>query len=419
LLNVPFSRAFYTIYLYLFEQSDLYMTYMFHTLLAVVLLLQRSALGVVRRAPSSVPVQEDSNSSSQRIAFAAFVTGLQGAAWEDAAAVMAHGIHEAARRSRHKIEAVALAPDSLPVSVENTLKAVGFDRVIKRPVPFQLEEIQDERTRREMAHVQGQGSKGSSFSLLEECIKYQAIGLTEYDRVLVLDLDTIILDPMDAIMDAKEDLVGTYDVAMEGGGRNVVPVVQGGFLLVRTNITDLEEIKRTSREGKFGGSGWENSHIGYAYGGVGPQGMMSYHYHKDWELVVNQAPGYRDPHPAEKERLFREFDPAYKTATSVPGKRFLALDRRAYDVIDTPFTSAGLKNEDKKTIMARLRSAHFTGGCAKPWVCTHRPQTLLCEGMTEAWWSLRTSLAASWGVEDTPHCKQGGTYIPLSRPTKL
>merc|ERR1719238_2422634 len=95
----------------------------------------------------------------------------------------------------------------------------------------------------------------------------------------------MILAPMDGIIDAKEDLVGTYDVAMEGGlenMNNVVPVVQGGFLLVRPNVTDLEEIKRITREGRFGGGGWENSRIGYAYGGVGPQGMFSYHFHKQW-----------------------------------------------------------------------------------------------------------------------------------------
>merc|ERR1719235_781326 len=99
-----------------------------------------------------------------------------------------------------------------------------------------------------MAHVQGQGTKGATFALVQEAIKYHALGLTDYDRVLVLDLDTMILNPMDAMMDAEEDLVGTYDVAMEGKKpNNVVPVVQGGFLLVRPNRTDFDEIKRITR----------------------------------------------------------------------------------------------------------------------------------------------------------------------------
>ena len=73
--------------------------------------------------------------SKKRIAFAAFVTGLEDAAWEDAAAVLAHGIHEAGHRSRHDIEAVVLAPENFPASRERSLLDLGFDRVIKRPLP--------------------------------------------------------------------------------------------------------------------------------------------------------------------------------------------------------------------------------------------------------------------------------------------
>jgi hypothetical protein len=361
-------------------------------------------------------VRRSGRFARKRIAFAAFVTGLEGEAWEDAAAVLAHGIHEAARRSRHNIEAVVLAPDSLAESTEKRLIELGFDRVVKRPVPVRSEEIQDKRTREEMQHVQGHGNKGASFSLIEESIKYQAIGLTEYDRVLILDLDTMILHPMDAIMDAREDVVGTYDVEMEKHMHNAVPVVQGGFILVRPNATDLEEIKRIYREGKFDGGGWQNSHIGYAYGGVGPQGMFSYYYHKELLPTLNKLP--KDS--TEREQLFKEVDPEhpeYAQAPSVEGKRFLALDRRAYDVLDTGLTQAELKGEDAKTSMARLKAAHFTGGCAKPWNCA-KPRTPLCTGLTDAWWGLRSSLAATWGVTDTPRCRSGDTYQALARPKK-
>merc|ERR1719401_2631155 len=109
-------------------------------------------------------------------------------------------------------------------------------------------------------------------------------------------------------MDAKEDLVGTYDVAMEGKVmHNVVPVVQGGFLLVRPNATDLEEIKRITREGTFNGGGWQNSHIGYAYGGVGPQGMMSYYFHKDLLPTLGKFPR----ESAERRQLLMETDPEH------------------------------------------------------------------------------------------------------------
>jgi len=380
------------------------------------LLICSSIFAVTLPSAAAVKFLKQSPGSSggkKRVAFAAFVTGLSGEAWEDAAAVLAHGIHEAGRRSRHDVEAVVLAPESLPDDVEKKLLGLGFDKVFKRPVPVQAEEVRDATTKKELMHIQGNGLKGASFSLVEEGIKYQALGLTEYDRVLMLDLDTMILQPMDAIIDAKEDLVGTYDVAMESNMHNAVPVVQGGFLMMRPNVSDLEEIKRTTREGTFNGGGWQNSHIGFAYGGVGPQGMFSYHFHRDLLPTLNK---YSTSSP-ERKALLAEVDPEHTKIASVEGKRFLALDRRAYDVLDTPFTQAELNGEDIKVTMGRVRSAHFTGGCGKPWSCAGSGSEL-CKGLTNEWWRLRSSLAASWGVPDTARCQPGHRYEVLARPKK-
>jgi hypothetical protein len=363
-------------------------------------------------AVNFLKTEKKPGANRQKIAFAAFVTGLEGAAWEDATAVLAHGIHQAGLRSRNQIEAIVLAPDTLPGDIESKLIKLGFDKVVKRPPPFQLSEIQYPLTKKELAHVQGQGTKGASFSLIEECIKYHALTLTDYDRVLILDLDTMILNPMDAMMDVKEDLVGTYDVAMEGKLGNVVPVVQGGFLLVRPNKTDFELLQKTTREGTFNGAGWQDSHIGFAYGGVGPQGLLSYHFHKELPLATLQA---LPADSQEKRQLREEVDPELTPPKSISGKRFLALDRRAYDVLDTEFTHAELKGEDTAVTLQRIKSVHFTGGCGKPWSC-QPAKTPLCQGMTDAWWTLRSSLATKWGVPDTARCKAGELYTPLDRP---
>merc|ERR1719230_1557909 len=90
----------------------------------------------------------------------------------------------------------------------------------------------------------------------------------------------MILDPMDELMDRKEDFLGTFDHGLDSPG-STVPPVQGGFLLFKPNMTDFEAIKELTREGDFTGRGWKGSNIGWAYGGTGPDGLLAYYYHKD------------------------------------------------------------------------------------------------------------------------------------------
>merc|ERR1719401_1299246 len=123
-------------------------------------------------------------------------------------------------------------------------------------------------------------AEGMKFVLAEETLKYWGLAMTEYDRVLVIDADVLILSPMDELMERKEDIIGVYDHGLDID-TSTVPPIQGGFLLFRPNATDFEEVKRLTREGDWGGSGWKQSGIGWCYGGVGPDGLLSYYFNKD------------------------------------------------------------------------------------------------------------------------------------------
>lgn len=70
--------------------------------------------------------------------------------------------------------------------------------------------------RAEMSKVNGHGA--TAFALENEQLKYHALHLTEYDRVLVIDGDFLVLDPMDEIMNLDVDFIATYDPGLGSWG---------------------------------------------------------------------------------------------------------------------------------------------------------------------------------------------------------
>jgi len=255
-----------------------------------------------------------------KVAYAIFVTDLQSRDWQDAMAIMAHGLQKAKAKSKHDTTALVLAPERLPDDAKNMLLSFGFDDVVRRPVPVPLADIQSAIARGEMGHTQGTG-KGVTFALEEEQIKYWGLALTQFDRVLVLDADTIVMDPMDELMELQDDFVGTYDFGVDCCGSRIPPV-QGGFLLFRPNATDFENVNALTREGDWAaGWGWKRSRIGYWYGGIGPDGLLQYYFNKD---AVNDLPPIQFEHRELQEGIARP---------SLPGSRMKAVDRNVYDVL--------------------------------------------------------------------------------------
>lgn len=359
----------------------------------------------------------------KKVAFAVFVTDVPDPTWADALSVLAFGFRKAQARSRHELELLALSPDTLSEDSEKTLRSAGFAKVLRRPIPVRSVEIRGEGARHEMEKVQGNG--GPHFALEAEQVKYYGLTLEEYDRVLVLDADTMILDPMDELMELEDrDFVGTYDWGLDSSGGRKLPV-QGGFLLFKPNATDFHEILEITREGDFTGAGWKGSGFGYCYGGVGPTGLLSYLYHKD-ALMEREASGSADRGVIafteeglksletksfdNDEELESSSDPGGESKVKPEEKkpiapRMLAVDREIYDVVIGKHLMSHLGEDvDHERVAKGVKSAHFTGDCLKPWNCQHSRENWLCNALTDSWWELRAGLEAEQGLPKTERC---------------
>jgi hypothetical protein len=133
-----------------------------------------------------------------------------------------------------------------------------------------------------------------------ELIKFEAFTLTQYPVVVLLDADTLVLQPLDRLFDfvlnstnvpepddlmyvgkpatfgmstnvtipEKIDLLYTSDYPMVEPSRIVKPT-QGGFVVLRPNMTVYYDIVDIVKEGdyRFDGSGW-GGRTGAFWGGM-------------------------------------------------------------------------------------------------------------------------------------------------------
>jgi len=344
--------------------------------------------------------------SKLKVAYAVFVSDLKDATMKDVLAVQAYGFKQAAAKSRHAVEIVALVPERFPEENEKFLKQSGFDKVIRKALPVQVSEIdpvKGKEVRSQFARTQGAGDKNNQFSMAEETLKYWPLSMTEYDRVLTLDADVMVLDPMDELMERKEDFVGTYDHGLDSAG-STVPPVQGGFLLYRPKAADFHEIQELTKEGDFAGMGWKSSGIGYAYGGTGPDGLLAYYFHKNAisELKTKGKKNIQDGPYGQP----------------VEGVRMFAADRSKYDVIISERLRQDLKQENEEKIIAGIKSIHFTGDCLKPWQCSgsdSRALNNVCDAMVARWFDMRASVEKELNQPASHKGCVNGQYKTLSQ----
>ena len=104
--------------------------------------------------------------------------------------------------------------------------------MIERDIPVDITDIQGTFLRE---HIAKSGCCGAT-----ELLKLYAWTLTDYHRVVHLDMDSMLLQPMDELFD-KEDKTFMYtcDYGMTNKMLKAC-MVQGGFLLLRPNVTEFE-----------------------------------------------------------------------------------------------------------------------------------------------------------------------------------
>jgi len=99
---------------------------------------------------------------------------------------------------------------------------------------------------------------------------------TEYWKVMLLDMDTLLVGRMDELLEKSTPILFT----VSGGNTN--EGLQGGMIVVRPDVASYNAILEVVREGDFhyDGGGWAGSGIGYSYGGETIQGVLPYYYAK-------------------------------------------------------------------------------------------------------------------------------------------
>jgi len=303
------------------------------------------------------------------------------------------------------------------------LSKIGYEiKVVDIPVP--LDEIQNEYLRSKLPSNGCCGEK--------EFIKLWSYTLVEHPFVVHLDLDTIVLQPLDELFnfalhgtplstkyyddkrqyeafvankkdtdsqrdeERKKDIVMwnkeeknainnwshinaffTRDYNMRPAGKKPVGV-QGGFLIVRPSLSVFAEFQSIIREGNFHQKkGWGG--LGYQfYGAMTFQGIIPYYY----DIIK--------PNTAiELNRC------VYNAMADNPRDQKTVNNQVSGKCRDGRLDCEDCRERD----IDEVKTAHFTL-CQKPWECLPHDfdmlQHQLCRKLFSEWYKVRADLELSW-----------------------
>lgn len=357
--------------------------------------------------------------STATIAYAVSVTGCGPDPITEGAAVLKHSIHRASIHGHGKYDYKLFAIyHPTAKSCAEPLQELGYN-LLEREVFVKVEEIEGEFLREKIASNGCCGEK--------ELIKLEAYTLTDYPIVVHLDLDVLVLKPLDELFDAmlegtilaeaslqwpeKEtppliNAFYTVDYNMVYPGTKYKPV-QGGFLVTRPDMDVYERFKSVVKEGDFRhGSGWGGK-VGPFYGSMTFQGLIPYYYD-----VLD--PG----HSVELNRC------VYNQMADNP-----RTGRTINDKVSGDCRTGEKECEDcRSRPLEHIHTIHFTL-CQKPWLCiTHDENMIqhrLCKKVTREWYAIRSEMEKSWGRSGRGDGKKepdmffgycGPRYLPIEKP---
>jgi hypothetical protein len=327
----------------------------------------------------------------------------------DGAAVLAHSVHLSSIQnpksgSKYDYKMYAIVHKSAK-SCQPILEKIGYTvKLVDVPVP--VEDIQGDFLRE---NVPQNGCCGEM-----EFIKLWAYTLLDHPFVVHLDLDTMVLKPMDELFDAalsgdtsqldsvmwpKERTANantkvdtndntndnasgslnaffTRDYNMSSGAKKKKPVgVQGGFLVLRPSQQVFEEFQDIIRKGDFQrGKGWGGLGFGPFYGSMTFQGIIPYFYDA--------------LHPGTAVELDRC---VYNQMADNPRMKKTVNDVVSGDCRDGRDDCEDCRERD----IGDVATAHFTL-CQKPWHCLPHGQDMLqhrmCKKLFKEWYRIRADL---------------------------
>eukprot|EP00635_Sarcinochrysidales_sp_CCMP3193_P005337 CAMPEP_0118914976 /NCGR_PEP_ID=MMETSP1166-20130328/15216_1 /TAXON_ID=1104430 /ORGANISM="Chrysoreinhardia sp, Strain CCMP3193" /LENGTH=449 /DNA_ID=CAMNT_0006854615 /DNA_START=56 /DNA_END=1402 /DNA_ORIENTATION=+ len=334
---------------------------------------------------------------AKTIAYAISVT--KDGSYVDGAAVLAHSAIRAHRgtQSRYGVALVAFVAPSVTSVAQ--LEVIGY-RVLVKELPVQVADIRGQYLRE---RISTNGCCGAW-----ELLKLYSWTLTEYHRVVHVDMDVAILQNIDELFDDDDDdeyaggsgsssktrwwrtedgeddvyALFTYDWTMARGKNKPV---QGGFILAKPSTAIYDALVDVVREGDFrANGGWGGTGAGQYWGGMTIQGLMPYFFETvrpgqgkalDECVYNNMAHNPRDVGGFNKGRCRRD-----GSLHPAPCR-----DCRLVDV------------DDVKTV-------HFTI-CQKPWNCISAtnvacPYCPICAKLHKKWFDIRHEMELEWGTYD-------------------
>jgi hypothetical protein len=347
--------------------------------------------GHIAAKPQHNPVRKLGSAARQGAPTVAYVVTITGCGTEleipfyiaEGAAVLKHSIHQNAQRYGYQLYAF-YHPEAAKCAAP--LKDLGFI-IEERDTPVRVEDIASEELREKIVKNGCCGEK--------ELIKFEAYTLTEYPIVVLLDLDVLVLKPLDRLFDfildssklpdpddllfsnatipSHIELLYTTDFAMVHARRKIKPT-QGGFSVLRPNRTVYNDIVSIVKKGDFrfdvNGSGW-GGESGRFWGAMTFQGLMPYYYQVlhpgrsvelNWCNWNNMVSPHRDEEKRGSKCLTQQED---------------CEDCRVRSVKDVSLT-------------------HFTV-CQKPWTCQSSWDNRLCREFHHEWFKARSDMEKSWG----------------------
>jgi len=383
---------------------------------------------------------DNDNQQPTKIAYAVTITGCGKDPITEGAAVLKHSIHLVSTQNpksnaKYDYQMYAIYhPDGQKCA--EPLADLGYT-LIERNTPVAVKDIQGDFLRE---NIEKNGCCGE-----KELVKLEAYTLIDHPVVVHLDLDVLILKPMDALFDmmiSSSDGGGIGAATSTIDAKNGVPMMwpekesgvktvnafftrdynmarphkpnkacQGGFLVLRPDMKVYDEFVEIIRIGDFRQSGGWGGKVGPFYGSMTFQGIIPYYY----DIL----------HPNEAVELNRC---VYNQMADNP-----RVGKTVNDIVSGPCRTNQDECEDcRSRPLEDVVSAHFTL-CQKPWICLPQNRDIiqqrLCRKLHHRWHEVRSDLEQSWGRPATGtgqydaehflgHCNHNGPsgYMPIQQP---
>lgn len=328
------------------------------------------------------------------VSLAVSVTSCKANNIADAAAVLKHSIKLATyptnKNSKYGYKMfVFLHPDAL--ECVEPFQKLGYEIQLKQ-TPIDPSQIEGQFLRE---HVTKTGCCGE-----KEFLKLYAYTLVDYEIVVHLDLDSLVLQPFDDLFNSmllrgNEKTINDeklpvmhgkpvpenieayftrdYNMLPPGKFDNDYVNIQGGLIIVKPSLEYFEEYKIAILKGDFKqGAGWEGKYGGW-FGAQQIQGLCSYF--------------FDGLHPGTAVELNRCI---YNSMHDTPRKK-----KRHGDEV---FCTDGKEScEDcRETDISLIKSVHFTL-CQKPWICPSFYQKL-CKEFHKKWFQIRKDYEQEEGI---------------------